>query len=156
VNGFFSETQRPEAFENRSYPGQWPRFAIGLMTADKPVTHTSDGLSKKADCRLGRVHAARPAPNCGRIRQPVRVFQLGRCLLPRTVLRNASPQCLAARQQTEMRVRKREQRKEGKGRPAIGAAAAVDPNPVVVLVMGLLAPPAVTNDRIPITNWASA
>ena len=156
MNGFFSETQRPEAFENRSYPGQWPRFAIGLMTADKPVTHTSDGLSKKADCRLGRVHAARPAPNCGRIRQPIRVFQLGRCLLPRTVLRNASPQCLAARQQTEMRVRKREQRKEGKGRPAIGAAAAVDPNPVVMLVVCLLAAPSVTNDRVPFTNWTAA
>jgi hypothetical protein len=55
-----------------------------------------------------------------------------------------------------MRIRKREQRKESKGRPAIGAAAAMDPNPVVVLVMCLLAAATVTNDRIPLTNWASA
>jgi hypothetical protein len=55
-----------------------------------------------------------------------------------------------------MRVRKREQRKEGEGRPAIGAAAATDPNPVVILVVSLLAAPAVTNDRIAFTNRAPA
>jgi hypothetical protein len=63
---------------------------------------------------------------------------------PTTVLHKALPQCLAARQQTVMRVGKREQRKESEGRPAIGAAAAMDPNPVVMLVVGLLAAAAVT------------
>jgi hypothetical protein len=56
---------------------------------------------------------------------------------------------------TVMRVRKREQRKEGEGHPAIVAAAATDPNPVVILVVSLLAP-AVTNDRIAFTNRAPA
>ncbi len=51
-----------------------------------------------------------------------------------------------------MRVREREHRKEGKGHPAIGAATAPDPNPVVILVVGLLAAPAVTNDRIVFTE----
>ena len=55
-----------------------------------------------------------------------------------------------------MCVRKREQRKEGKGRPAIGAAAATDANPVVMLVVGLLAAAAMTDDRIVFTNRASA
>ena len=55
-----------------------------------------------------------------------------------------------------MRVREREHRKEGKGHPAIGAATAPDPNPVVILVVGLLAAPAVTNDRIVFTERPSA
>jgi hypothetical protein len=63
---------------------------------------------------------------------------------------------MAARQQAVMRVRKREQRKKGKGRPAIGTAAAMDPNPVVMLVVGLLAATAMTDDRIVFTNRASA
>jgi hypothetical protein len=55
-----------------------------------------------------------------------------------------------------MRVRKREYRKEGKGRPAIGTATAPNPNPVVMFVVGLLAAPPVSNDRIVFTKWASA
>ena len=55
-----------------------------------------------------------------------------------------------------MRVGKRKQRKESEGRPAIDAAAAMNPNPVVMLVVGLLAAASVTNDRIPFTNRASA
>jgi hypothetical protein len=43
---------------------------------------------------------------------------------------------LAARQKAVMRVGKRQQRK---GRPATGAAAAMDPNPVVMLVVCLFA-----------------
>jgi len=55
-----------------------------------------------------------------------------------------------------MRVREREHRKEGEGHPAIDAAATMDPNPVVILIVGLLATQAVTNDRIVFTNRASA
>jgi len=156
VKGFFSERQGPEVFENRSDPGQWSRFVKCLTTAIQPMSYTGDGLTEEGKSRLGGVQAARPAADSGRIRQSIRVFQLGQCLLPRTVLRKVLPQCLAARQQTEMRVGKREHRKESKGRPAIPATAAMDPNPVVMLVVGLLAAPSVTNDRIPFTNRASA
>ena len=55
-----------------------------------------------------------------------------------------------------MRVRKREYRKESESRPAIGAAPAMDPNPVVMFVVGLLAATAMTDDRIVFTNRASA
>jgi hypothetical protein len=156
VKGFFLNTQRPEVLQNRSYPGQWPRFAIGMMTACQPMSYAGNDLAEKGKRRLGTVHTARPAADSGRIRQPIRVFQLGQCLLPRTVLHKAPPQCLAARQQAEMRVRKREHRKEGEGRPAIGAAAAMDPNPVVMFVVGLLAATAMTDDRIVFTNRTSA
>jgi hypothetical protein len=55
-----------------------------------------------------------------------------------------------------MRVRKRKQRKEGEGYPAIDAAATMNPNPVVMLVVSLLAAAAVTNDRIVFTKRAAA
>src|SRR5260370_40455472 len=105
----------------------------------QPMSYAGDGPVEKGRRRLRKVQAAQPAPNCGRIRQAVRVLQLGRCLLPRTVLRNAPQQRLATREQTELRVRKSEQRKEGKGRPASGAAAATDAAPGVLLVGGRLA-----------------
>lgn len=55
-----------------------------------------------------------------------------------------------------MRVRKRKQREEGEGLAAIGAATATDPNPVVMLVVCLLAAMSVTDDRIAFTNGALA
>jgi hypothetical protein len=71
------------------------------------------------------------------------------------VLHKASLQCLAARQQAVVGVREREQREEGEGLPAIGAATASDPNPVVILIVGLLAAPPMADDRIAFTNRAS-
>jgi hypothetical protein len=152
----FSKTQGTENFQSGSYPRQRPGFVKNLMPVSQPMSYAGDGPVEKGKRRLRKVQAAQPAPNCRGIRQPIRVFQIGRCLLPRTVPRNAPQQRLATREQTEMRVRKREQRKEGKGNPAIGAAAATNPNPVVMLVVCLLAAPSVTNDRIPFTKRTSA
>ena len=53
-----------------------------------------------------------------------------------------------------MGVRKRKPRQEGEGRPAIGAAATADVNPVVMLVVCLLAAASMTDDRIVLTNGA--
>jgi hypothetical protein len=50
---------------------------------------------------------------------------------------------------------KREQRKYGEGSPATRAKAAADPNPVVILIVGLLAATTVTDDGIPFANRAS-
>jgi hypothetical protein len=72
------------------------------------------------------------------------------------VLRKTLLQSLTARQQTEMRVGKREQRKEGERRPAVGAAAAMDPDPIVMLVMRLFAATSVANNRIAFTNRTQA
>jgi hypothetical protein len=49
----------------------------------------------------------------------------------------------------------REQGKQGEGLSATRAKAASDPNPVVMFIVGLLAPPTVTDDRIAFTNRAS-
>ena len=120
------------------------------------MSYTGDGPTEKGERRLGRVQAARPSPDCGGIGQAIGILKPGQSLLPWTVLCNAQQQCLTACQQTVMRVREREHRKEGEGLPAINTLAAMYPNPVVILVVSLLAAAAVTNDRIAFTKRASA
>jgi mannose/cellobiose epimerase-like protein (N-acyl-D-glucosamine 2-epimerase family) len=72
------------------------------------------------------------------------------------VLCKAQVQCLAASQQTVVRVRERKQREEGESHPAPDAATTMNPNPVVMLVVSLLAATAVTHNRISFTERASA
>jgi len=62
---------------------------------------------------------------------------------------------LTARQQAVMRVRERQQWEESEGLPANWAATATDGNPIVILIVRLLAAPAVADDRIPFTCRAS-
>ncbi len=53
-----------------------------------------------------------------------------------------------------MGVRQRKPRQEGKGLPATGTAAAADINPIVMLVVCLLAAVSMADDRILLTNGA--
>ena len=120
------------------------------------MSYAGDGLVEKGKRRLRTVQAARPAPDSGGIGQTIWILELRQRFFPRTVLRKAPPQCLAARQQAVMRVREREYRKKGEGHPAIDAAPTMNPNPIVILVVSLLAAAAVTNDRIVFTKRAAA
>jgi len=54
-----------------------------------------------------------------------------------------------------MGVRERKQREESEGLLATGAATATDPNPIVMLIVRLLAAASVADDRIPFTCRAS-
>lgn len=83
------------------------------------------------------------------------VFQRGRRLFPRAVLLKAPPQGLATSQQAVVGVRERKPRQKGEGLPAIGTATATDPNPVVMLIVRLLAAATVTDDRIAFAHRAS-
>ena len=65
------------------------------------------------------------------------------------------PERLTASQQAVLRVRERKQREEGEGLPAIGAATPTNPNPVVVLIVRLLAAASVADNGIAFTNWTS-
>ncbi|MDT7812736.1 MAG: hypothetical protein QOJ42_2652 [Acidobacteriaceae bacterium] len=156
MKGFFLKTQRPEVLQNRSYPGKRTHFSKGLMTGSQPMSHAGNGLAEKGKRELRAVQAARPAPHCRRVGQAVRILEVRQCLFPRAVLHKAPPQRLAARHQTVMRVRKREQRKESEGLPAAATAAATDPYPIVVFVVCLLAAMSMTDDRIAFTNRTSA
>ena len=156
MEGFFSKTHGPEYLQNRSYPGQWSNFVRILTATIQPMSYTADGLTEERESRLRGVQAARPSPHRGSIRQPIGVLQRGQCHLPGAVLHKAPQQRLTTRHQAVMRVRKREQRKEGEGRPAINTASAMDPNPVVMLVVGLLAAASMADNRISFTDRTPA
>jgi len=152
----FSEQQGPENLQNRSQPGQRPSLVIGGIATHQPVSHAGERLVEKGKCRLGAVQAVGPAAKCGRIGHAIRICERRRCLFPGAVLHQAPPQCLTARQQTVVRVRERKQRQEGKGSLATGAAAATNVNPIVMLIMRLLAAASVANDRINFTCRTSS
>ena len=133
-----------------------PAASSSLTAALQPMSYAGDGLAEKGSRRLEPVQTLDQRRTVEGSGKRSAILQLRQRLLPRTVLHKAPPQCLAARQQAVMRVRKRKQRKKREGRPAIDAAAATDPDPVVMLVVRLLAATAVTNDRILFTNRTSA
>ena len=151
----FSEPQGPENRQNRSQPRQRPSSRIGQMTRHQAMSHVGERLAEKRKSRLGVVLSAGPAAKRGSIGQAVGIFERRRRLLPGTMLHQAPPQCLTARQQTVMGVRERKQREESEGLPATTAATAPNPNPVVVCIVRLLAATSVANDQIASTNRAS-
>ena len=96
-----------------------------------------------------------PATERGRIGHLIRVFERRHRLFPTAVLHNPPPPCLTTSQQAVAGVRERKPRQEGEGLSATGAATATDANPVVMLIVRLLAAASVTDDRIALTNRAS-
>jgi hypothetical protein len=119
------------------------------------MSQAGDRLALKGSCRLGAVHATRPATDCGGIGHPIRILQRRCRLFPRTVLQEVSAERLSASQQAVVRVGGREQGKQGEGLSAPRAKAAPNPNPVVMFIVRLLAPATVTDDRIAFANRAS-
>src|SRR6516164_70328 len=85
----------------------------------------------------------------------MRVFAGRRRLFPGAMLHPSPPQRLPAGQQAVVRVRERKQWQESEGLPTTGTTTATDPNPIVMLIMRLLATASVTNDRIAFTRRAS-
>jgi hypothetical protein len=71
------------------------------------------------------------------------------------VLYKVSAERLSASQQAVVGIGEREPGKESKGLSATRAKATSDANPVVMLIVRLLAPPTVTDDGIPFANRAS-
>ena len=54
-----------------------------------------------------------------------------------------------------MRIRERKQWQESEGLSTYHATTAMDRNPIMMLIVRLLAPPSVANDGIPFANRAS-
>lgn len=124
-------------------------------TRRQPVSDTAKRLAEKGKSRLGVVQSVGPAAECGGIRHPIRIFECRRGLFPGAVFHNPPSQCLTARQQTVVGVRERKQWKKGEGPPATGAATPTNPDPVVMLVVRLLAAASMTDDGIAFTSGAS-
>jgi hypothetical protein len=120
------------------------------------VSDAGERLAEKRKLRLGTVQATRPTAERGRIGHAVWVFERRCGLFPGVVLHKAPPQCLATCQQAVMGVRERKPRQEGEGLPATRAAATADVNPVMMLVVCLLAAASMADDRIVLTNRASS
>jgi hypothetical protein len=156
VKAFFLDTQWPEDLEDRNQPGQRWSFALRRVTGLQPMSNPGYRLVEKGNSRLGVVQANRPAPDSGGIGQAIGVFKLRHCLFARTLFHYALEKCLAASEQAVVRVRERKHRQEGKGRLALGAAATTNLDPVVILVMSLLATAPVAVDRIAVTNRTMA
>ena len=62
---FFSQTQRPEILQSRSYPRQYARVVNGLTTTIQPMNYAGNGLTDEGKRQLDRVQTARPAANSG-------------------------------------------------------------------------------------------
>ena len=112
-------------------------------------------MAPKGSRRLGAVQAVRPAAEGGGIGHPIGIFQRWRRLFPRAVLHKVPAERLRTGQQAVVGVGEREQGKQSEALPASRAKAASDPNPVVMFIVRLLAPPTVADDGITFTNRAS-
>jgi hypothetical protein len=120
------------------------------------MSYPGERLAQKGSGGLGRIQATRPAAERAGIGHAISVFERRRHLFPGTVLLKALPQGLRASQQAVVGVRERKWRQEGEGLRATRTATAPDPNPIVMLIVRLLAAASVADDRITFTNGASS
>ena len=153
--GNFLETQGPKDLPNRSQGRQRPSFGIAPIAAHQPRSEVGDSVAQEASCRLGDVQAVGPAAERGGIGEAIWVLERGRRFFPRAVLLKAPPQGLSTSQQAVVRVRERKRWQEGEGLPASGATTATDPDPIVMLIVRLLAAAAMADDRIVFTLGTS-
>ena len=147
-----SETQRPGPEDLEAGIDGWPRQAQrtegGLLAAGHPLRHSLKHGVQKGEGGPRRIQAVKPAAQGGGIGNVMRIFERGRGVLPRAVLHKAPPQRRAARHQTVVGVRQGESGQETKDYAAQRAQTTAIPNPIVTLIMGLFASPAMADDRI--------
>jgi hypothetical protein len=122
-----------------------------LLAAGQPLLYGFKRASQKRKRRRG-IQAAAPAAEGRRVRNAIRIFHRWGGAFPRVVLHKTSPHCLTARDQTVVGIRQGESGKKTDSMFADFAEPAAVLDPVVTVVMRLLAPPAMANDRIPQTQ----
>jgi hypothetical protein len=120
------------------------------------MNQAGERLAPKGSYRSRVVYAGGPAAESGCIRNTIRVLQRGRGVFPRTVFCKAPPERLSASQQAVMGIRERERREEGECPSTKRAKPTSDFNPVVVLIVRLLATAPVADNRIAFTQRTSA
>jgi hypothetical protein len=119
------------------------------------MSEVGEGVAQEGSCRLGDVQAVSPAAERGGIGDAIGVFERGRRLFPGAVLLKAPPQGLTASQQAVAGVRERKRWQEGEGLAATGATTATDPDPIVMLIVRLLAAASMADNRIAFTLGTS-
>ena len=154
----FSEPQGPVACEKgeQRRPAERQQAVMENTPAPEPVAHRLDGTPQEGKRWPRGIQTAKPAAQRGGIGHALGIFDHRRRLFHRTAFQEATPQRLAASDQAVVGVRGREGRQEGEGLVARFTTAAPHPNPIVFLVMSLLAAAAVANDRMAPTQGALA
>jgi hypothetical protein len=136
-----------EKWEN-SGPGELPAAVAENLSALDTSIHCQDCASQEREGRQRGIQSLKPAAEGGTIRHAIRIFHRRRRCFPGTAFDKVAPQRLTAGDQAVMRVGKRKHGQEGNRLFARSADTAPNRDPVMVFVMGLLPPTAMTNDRI--------
>jgi hypothetical protein len=152
---FFSKAQWPKNLQNGSQPTHKASFVIPPIATPSPVSNASKRLAEKGQHKLRAVHPVRPTTECGRIGYAIRVLKHRRRFFPGAVFYKSAPQRITTRQQAVVRIGERKQWQKSEGLPATGAATATDPNPIMMLIVRLLAAASVADDRLSLTYRTS-
>ena len=118
------------------------------------MSDAEERLAEKGKSRLGAVQSVGPAAERGRIGHAVGIFERRRGLLPGTMFHQAPPQCLTARQQAVVRVRQRKQWEKCECLSTPRAATTPDADPIVMLIVRLLAAASMADDGIAFASRA--
>src|SRR5260370_36569903 len=131
---------------------RWPSQAQGaesvLLAAGQPLRHGLEHGAQKGKGRPRRIQLVEPAAQGGGVGDAIGIFERRRGIFPRAPLHKAPPQRLAARYQTVVGVRQGGSGQKAKDYTAQRTETAAVADPIVTLIMGLLASPAMTDDRI--------
>jgi hypothetical protein len=148
--GIFLNPQWPKTLEKRenSGPGQLPVAVAENLSAPNTLIQRQDCASQERKRRQRGIQRLKPAADGGIIRYAIRIFHRRRRRFPATAFHKVAPQCLTAGEQAVMRVGKRKHGQESNRLFASSADTAPNRYPVMVFVMSLLPPTAMTNDRI--------
>jgi hypothetical protein len=154
----FLDPQGPEATEKRENggPGQWQITVAENLTAPDPLIDRLDRASQEREGRSRAIQSPKPATKRGRIGHAMGIFHERCRRFPGTALHKVAPQRFTAGYQAIVAVSRREHWQEGKRLAARSADTAPNLNPVMLFVMSLFPPTAMTHDRIPQANGALA
>jgi len=155
AENFFSKAQWPKNLQNRSHPTHPASFVIEPIATPSPVSNPSKRLAEKGEHKLRAVHPVRPTTQCGRIGYAIRVLKQRRCFFPGALFYKSAPERITTRQQAVMRIRERKQWQESEGLSTHCATTATNRNPIMMLIVRLLAAASVADDRFPLTHRAS-
>jgi hypothetical protein len=126
-----------------------------LSTAH-PAIDRQDRALQERERRLGGIQLPKPATERGWVRYTIGIFDRWCGCFPGTAIDKVAPQRFTASDKAVVSVRKREHGQEGNRLTANTAETPPNSDPVVVLVMGLFPPTAMTYDRFASTNRAPA
>lgn len=155
--GSFLKPQRPEPSEK--WKSGVPAQRQGIMNEDlgsaEPSAYGQHRPAQTGKRRERRIQAPEPAAQCRGVGHTIGIFDCGRCRFPATTLDEIAVQRLTARNQAVVAVWWREGRQEGECLTTTVADAAANPDPIMMFIMGLLAPASVTDDGILHANRAA-